>query len=181
MGWSRAEPGQRGGVRHFQKRDQRVGAILDAGRFQECLLLVGGERADHGERAHQRLDRRVVERIPIGVHTPQIEIRFQRRKQALPFDLDGGIGRPEICRERRIVGLDLPERRNGIRLARHAKARDAGQRDLVAPVGASSYAVIRPAQPTSASCGRSAFSSPERGWIMPMTRTPDIAKSIIAR
>ena len=89
-------------------RDQDFGAGLEVGRLQQRLLLGGAVGRHHRQRVDQRLVRRVLDALPIGLEVVGLEERRQRPQQALAIDLVLALAGDEIVGERRIGHAALP-------------------------------------------------------------------------
>ena len=117
-------------------RDQDFGAGLQVGRFQQRLLFRRAIGRHHRQRIDQRLVRRLLDAVPVGLQLVGLEEGAQRRQQRLAVDRVLALARDEIVGERRVGDAALAIGRRDRQLLLDAEARDAGELEQIAAVAA---------------------------------------------
>src|SRR5215472_9639840 len=119
--------------RYFDNRRQEACAIIEAGGFEERLLLAWLKRAHHRDRSHQAVGRNRGNRVPVGRDLVLLKIRFQTAVETLT--VEPGLVLPlEITRKRPPFRHDTPVALQERQLLADTEPANAGEGDQKASV-----------------------------------------------
>ena len=118
-------------------RDQDFGAGLQVRRFQQRLLLGRAIGRHHRERVDQRLVRRVLDAVPVGLQIIGLAGNSDsERSNCLRSTCVLALARDEIVGERRIGDAALPVGGRDLQFLLDAEARNAGELQQIAAIAA---------------------------------------------